>query len=230
VRGRRRTGLVPPALAAAVAAVLLAGCGTVQMGAAAIVGNQRISSSALAAQVSQLKSAYQAGRGQVPLQFPPGQAPQAVLTWLIRFRIRDALAARQGITVTPGQQERALAALAAQIRSNGSTASLPQLAVANGIPPDLLGDLGRYQAVQTMLLNRLDGGRLPRAPSAQRALQNRFVRAECLAAKSLSIKINPQYGRFSYNGFQVVTAPPTLSAPETPSAPPASRPVLTPPC
>ena len=37
------------------------------------------------------------------------------------------------------------------------------LAVANGLPPDMLPDLGRYQAIENTLVDRLDGGTLPKS-------------------------------------------------------------------
>jgi hypothetical protein len=39
--------------------------------------------------------------------------------------------------------------------------------VANGLPPDLLPELGRYQAIESALVRKLDGGRLhPRRAEA----------------------------------------------------------------
>jgi len=54
-------------LAAGLAA---AACGTVKMGSAAILGDQRITSSTLSAQVSDLNTSYQANKPKVQLQFP----------------------------------------------------------------------------------------------------------------------------------------------------------------
>ena len=87
---------------AAVLAVLagVAGCGSIQMGSAAIVGSQGISSATLTSQVNDLTAAYHHSNGAIQLQFPLSQAPQQVLGWLVRFRIRDELAARNHITVT----------------------------------------------------------------------------------------------------------------------------------
>ena len=180
------------------------------MGAAAIVGSDRISSSTLSAQVSDLNTSYQAHK-KVQLQFPVSQMPQQVLGWLVRFRVRDRLAERQHVTVTPSDVEKALNAITAQIRQGGNTATLSEVAVANGLPPDMLSDLGRYQAIETNLLNRLDGGKLPAQTSGQQALQTKFSTSECRAAKSLDIKINPQFGLLDYSDYAVVPAPTTLS-------------------
>jgi hypothetical protein len=225
---------IPIKLAAAVLAsgVAVAACGAVKLGAAAIVGNQRITATSLGQEVSDLSSGYQAYKSQVQLQYPVSQMPQQVLAWLVRFQVRDRLAQREGITVTPAQAQQALAAITAQIRQSGSSATLPQVAVANGLPPDLLPALGRYQAIQTMLLNRLDGGKLPTATAAQQALEASFNGSQCRAAKSLDIQINPQFGVLDYSTFAIVPAQTTLSRGQGSPAPSpsASAPQLAPPC
>jgi hypothetical protein len=219
------------AAAVLIGGVAVAACGTVKMGAAAIVGNQRVSSSNLSAEVSNLNAGYQQYRKHVQLQFPASQMPQQVLGWIVRFRVRDQLAQREGITVTPTDVQQALNAITASIRQSGESATLPEVAVANGLPPDMINDLGQYQAIETKLLDRLDGGKLPTATSAQQALEDKFNQSECLAAKSLNIQINPQFGELNYNGLSVVLAPSGLSQVQdaTPT-PAASKAVLNPPC
>src|SRR5258708_24644386 len=123
------------------------------MGAAATLSNQRISTTNLSAEVSDLSAGYQAYQHQIQLQYPVSQMPQQVLAWLVRFQVRDRLAQREGITVTPSEAQQALAAITAQIRQGGSTATLPEIAVANRLPPDRITDLGRHQPTQTKLAN-----------------------------------------------------------------------------
>jgi len=214
------------------AGITVAACGTVKMGAAAITGSQRISTSTLSAQVADLNTAYQAHKSQIQLQYPASEMPQQVLSWLVRFQVRDTMAVQQGITVTPTQAEQALLSIAASIRSGGSTATLAEVAVANGLPPDLLDDLGRYQAIETQLLDRLDGGKLPSSSSGQQALESQFDKSQCQAAKSLNIQINPQFGALDYSTFSVVLTPSGLSKTSVPAAAasPSPKPVLTPPC
>jgi hypothetical protein len=211
--------------------VAVAACGTVHMGAAAIVGNQRISSSNLSAEVANLNAGYQQYHHQIQLQYPASQMPQQVLAWLIRFQVRDRLATREGISVTPTQVQQALSSIEASIKQEGETASLPEVAVANGLPPDMINDLGQYQAIETKLLDRLDGGKLPSSTSAQTALEDKFNKSQCRAAKSLDIQVNPQFGELNYSDFSVVLTPGTLSKPQTSTpTPAASRAVLSPPC
>lgn len=209
-------------------AALTACGGPVRMGSAAIVGSQSISAATLANEVSSLKGAYQASGGRIQLQFPVSQAPQQVLSWLVRFRVRDQLAARAGVSVSPGASQRALATARAQARQ--SSASLDDLAVANGLPPDMLSQLGRYQAIETAVLRQLDGGTMPTSNPALQALGKQFNREQCLAAKSLRIQINPQFGRMDYTQLSVVPAASTLSAPQLVTASPKPSGGSSPPC
>jgi hypothetical protein len=216
------------ALAALAALTALTACGTPRMGSAAIVGNQGISTSQLTSEVSNLENAYQASHGRIQLQFPQSEAPQQVLAWLVRFRIREQMAIRNGVTVTPADAQRARAAIATQAEQ--SNVSLSDLAVANGLPPDLLPELGRYQAIQSALVRKLDGGTLPTSQSGLSALSQNFAAVQCRAAKSLAIQVNPQFGRMDYGQLSIIPAELKLSAPQGGAPTPSPKPQPTPPC
>jgi len=206
----------------------LTACGTVRMGQAAITGDQGISTATLTNEVNNLEAAYRASNGAVQLQFPLSQAPRQVLSWLVRFRIREQMAVRNGVTVTRADSQRARAAIEAQAQQ--SHVSLANLAVANGLPPDLLLELGRYQAIQAALLRKLDGGTLPSQQSALQALSQQFNAIQCHAAKSLAIKVNPQFGRLDYGQLSIIPAESRLSAPQGGEPTPSPKPQLTPQC
>jgi hypothetical protein len=214
--------------AAAAATCALSACGPVKMGSAAITGGQRLTSTSLSDQVTNLENAYQASNGKIQLQFPKSEAPQEVLGWLLRFRIRDELATRNHVAVTAGESQRALAALAQQTGRTGP--AFLQLAVANGIAPDMLPELGRYEAIQRDMFIRLNGGALPRTQARVTVLSLQFNHRECVAAKSLNIQVNPQYGQLDYRTYSVVPAPSMLSAPSTPAPSRTPKPQLTPAC
>ena len=214
--------------AAAAATCALSACGPVRMGAAAITGGERLTVTTLSDQVTNLENAYKAGRGTVQLQFPQSQAPQQVLSWLLRFQIRDELAARNHLVVTTGESQRALSMLARQTGRKGP--AFVQLAVANGLAPDMLPALGRYQAIQNEELTRLNGGTLPRTQARVQALSPEFSRRECMAAKSLNIQVNPQFGQLDYGTFTVIPANSPLSEPTLPAPSPSAKPQLTPAC
>ena len=214
--------------AAAAATCALSACGPVKMGSAAITGGQRLTSTTVSDQVTDLENAYQASHGKIQLQFPKSEAPQQVLGWLLRFRIRDELATRNHVVVTAGESQRALAALAQQTGRTGP--AFVQLAVANGLAPDMLPELGRYEAIQKDMFIRLNGGTLPRTQARVQILSVQFNHRECVAAKSLNIQVNPQYGQLDYRTYSVVPAPSTLSAPATPAPSRTPKPQLTPAC
>ena len=214
--------------AATAATCALSACGPVKLGSAAITGGQRLTSTTLSDQVTALENAYQASNGKIQLQFPKSEAPQEVLGWLLRFRIRDELATRNHVVVTAGESQRALAALAQQTGRTGP--AFVQLAVANGIAPDMLPELGRYEAIQRDMFVRLNGGTLPRTQARVQILSVQFNHRECVAAKSLNIQVNPQYGQLDYRTYSVVPAPSTLSAPATPAPSRTPKPQLTPAC
>jgi len=229
----RRDAVVPRTFvcviaAAAAAACALSGCGPVRMGAAAITGGERLTTTTLSDQVTNLDRAYQAGKSSIQLQFPQSQAPREVLSWLLRFRIRDELAVRNHVVVTPGESQRALTALARSTGRGGL--AFVRLAVANGLAPDMLPELGRYEAIQNDMFTRLNGGTLPRTQARIQQLSPEFSRRECVAAKSLDIQVNPQFGQLDYATLSVIPAKSPLSAPTAPAPAPSSKPQLTPHC
>jgi hypothetical protein len=219
--------------AALAAALALSACGTVRLGAAAVTNSSRVSTATVSAEVSNLDAAYKADKAKVQLQFPASQMPQEVLSWLLRFRVREKMAERYHLTITRGEVQAALASAAAQAKQSGVT--LSQLAVANGVPPDQLPELGRYVAIQNQVLARLDGGTLPTSSGALQSLGTQFNKSQCRAAKSMSIQVNPQFGRLDYSQVSVIAAPAKLAAgagtaSPSPSASATSSPQLTPAC
>jgi len=219
--------------AALAAALALTACGNVQLGAAAVTHTSRIPTATVSAEVNNLDAAYKADKAKVQLQFPASQMPQQVLSWLVRFRVREQMAARNHLTITRAETQSALASASAQAKQSGVT--LTDLAVANGIPPDQINELGRYVAIQNQLLARLDGGTLPTASAALQTLGTQFNTYQCRAAKSMGIRVNPQFGQLDYSQVSVIPAPAKLaaaphSASPSPSASPTPSPQLTPAC
>jgi len=230
--GTRLTGTRPRTAVRAAAALAVAGlavsaCGTVQLGAAAITGDSRITSAALTDQVANLAAAYQADRAKgVKPQRPAGQETQQVLSWLILFNIYDKVAEQQHIYVTPAEASKQLAGLSAQ--ASQSKVSLADYVSAGGaLPPDLVPQLGRYFAILSTLESRFNGGKVPTSASVQ--LQSQVAHAQCMAAKNLGVQVNPQFGVFDYRTYSVVPAVPKLAADPVPS-PATSKPLVNPPC
>ena len=216
------------------AGLVLAGCSSspVKLGAAAIVGDQRITQATLDTEVTSLSQAAKLYPGTV--QLSQQQEVQQTLTWLVRFQINDELARQAGITVSTAQVQQALDQIYAAAKANAqaqgiSNVSLKLILVANGIPPNLASEVGRYQAIDEQFVRQANGGALPTSSADQTATTDKLNQARCQAAKSLKIKINPQFGRLNYTQYAVVTAPSPVSASAGPAKTP-SQAGLTPAC
>jgi hypothetical protein len=210
--------------------VVLAACSPVKLGAAAIVGDQRITTSALDTQVSNLQAAAKPYGSQISLS--AADMPAAVLSWLIRFQVSDQVAANAGITLSAAQVQAGIANINSQASSAASQEGLssPQAALLDaGIPPQLLPDLGRYQAQELAFAEAANGGKLPTTTAEGNTVDAKLTKAQCTAAKSLNIQVSPQFGRLDYTQLSVVATPNILSQPPgTPSR--ADTTGLTPAC
>jgi hypothetical protein len=214
------------------AGLVVAGCSPVKVGSAAIVGDQRITIATLTTEVSNLSQNVKLYPGTVPLS--AAQETQETLTWLVRFQINEQLARQAGITVTPAQAQQALAQIYATAKANAqaqgiSNVTLNLILVANGIPPNLVTEVGRYQAIDDQFILRANGGKQPTSTSAQTATTAKLQQARCVAAKSLNIQVNPQFGQLNYTQYQVVSAPNPVARPPAP-AKPTPQSGLTPAC
>lgn len=215
------TRTVTCAAAACAALIAVAGCGSgpVQMGAAATVGSQRITTATVSDDVAALNKTYRANpavAGQ--LQYKPAQMPQLVLTWLVRFQILDDVAHTKRIQVTPGDSQRGVAA-ASQIfqQQTGQNISPNELALANAVPPSLLPQFGRFEAILSKLTLLYTGGRQPSSQQQQQAesqIVNQRLTADVgSATKNLKVKINPRYGRLNTSQLTIDSAGNKLSRP-----------------
>ncbi len=212
------------------ACAVLAACSPVKVGAAATVGDQRITVSSLDTQVSNLQAAAKPYGSQV--QLTAAQMPAAVLSWLIRFKIMDEMASSAGISVTQTEIQQGIANINSQAASAAAQNGLssPRAAlVSAGISPQMLPALGRFQAQELAYAKQVNGGKLPSTTAEGNTVDAALTKAQCTAAKSLNIQVSPQFGRLDYTQFAVVPAGNTLSQPAgTPS--PASTTGLTPAC
>jgi len=180
------------------------------MGSAAIVGSQRITIATLTTEVTNLSQSVKRYPGTV--QLSQAQETQETLTWLVRFRINEELAQQAGITVSPGQAQQALAQIYAAAKAGAqaqgiSNVTLNLILVANGIPPNMVTEVGRYQAIDDQFILRANGGQQPTSTSAQTATTAKLTKARCVAAKALKIQVNPQFGQLDYTQYAIVSAP-----------------------
>ena len=207
----------------------VAACSPVKMGAAAIVGNERITIATLDTEVTNLSQA--AAQYPASVNLNASQRTQATLTWLIRYQIFEEMARQAGITVSTAQGQQALnqavtSAVASAEQQGITNASQNLILAASGIPPNTSDELGRYEAIASQYLIIANGGTAPAAGSAaQTAAGNKLNQAECQAAKALNIAVNPQFGQLDYNGYQVVTVPSPVT--RSPGPVKAASPVAT---
>jgi hypothetical protein len=203
------------------AGLVVTACSPAKVGAAAIVGSQRITIATLDTNVTNLSQKAKLYPGIVRLS--QVQETQQTLTWLIRFQINDELARRAGITVSSAQAQQALDDIYAQAKSSAqaqgiSNVTLNLILVANGIPPNLSQEVGRYQAIENEFVKQANGGTEPASGTAAAdAAAAQLTKARCLAAKALTIQVNPQFGQLDYNQVAVVTAPSPVSRPAGPA-------------
>jgi hypothetical protein len=200
--------------------LVLTGCSTSKFGAAAIAGNHRITIATLDTDATNLS------QGAKPysnlFQLTQAEATQDTLTWWIRFQINEQLAQQAGITVSAGQAQAALNEIYALAKQNAasqgvSNASLNLILANAGIAPSLSMEVGRYQAIDTLYETMVNGGKLPTSNSAVTASEKKLQHAQCLAAKSLKIQVNPQFGRLNYSSYAVVAVASTVSRDEGPA-------------
>ena len=204
----------------------VAACSPVKMGAAAVVGNQRITIATLDTETINLSQA--AAKYPTIVNLNASQRTQATLTWLIRYQINEEVARQAGLTVSTAQAQQALnqaytSAKAAAEQQGLTKVTLSLILAASGIPPNTSAELGRYEAIANQYLAAANGGTAPAAGSAaETAAGNKLSKAECLAAKALNISVNPQFGQLNYNGYQIVAGPPAVARTQVPSPAPSS--------
>jgi hypothetical protein len=203
------------------------GCvSTWHIGSAVLYNNQhghdqRISSSTLAAEVANLTTFYNKYKHKTQINYTPASMPQMVLSWMLRFAAEEKLAHEQHpkIKVTAREAQNQLNIEKQRLKTSGDT--LEEAAVLNGLPPDMLSQLGTWIEIQVKIDRRLDNNHAPTSTTGQAALAAKTTHLLCLAAKDMHIKVNPQYGVYDYKNLAVVAKPATLSAPSpAPSATP----------
>jgi peptidyl-prolyl cis-trans isomerase SurA len=214
------------------AGLVVTACSPVQAGSAAIVGDQRITLATLDSEVTNLSQAVE--RYKSTVQLNQAQQTQQTLTWLVRFRINQELARRAGITVSTAQAQQALAEIYAAAKTSAEQQGIPNpsldlILAANGIPPNLAEEVGRYQAIDDQFARQANGGQEPTSQSAQTAVSAQLTQARCQAAKALNIQVNPQFGQLNYDQLAIVAAPGTVFRPAGP-AKAESQSGLTPAC
>ena len=198
-----RTATGVPALA--VIAMAVAACSPQHPGAAATVGNARISVTALNTAVAVAVTTPDATTGQLPDRTT---AVHTSLTQIIRDDLIADAAKTKGVTVTEAQIQ---AFLQQQRQTNGSDEAT---AKANGIP-----FAGLHAAVyEALLLNKLIVALAPGQTQDQTAQSAALTAYLGKIATQEGISVNPRYGAWKAATFDVVASDAfSSSAPTAPA-------------
>ncbi|MGW4472200.1 SurA N-terminal domain-containing protein [Nonomuraea sp. NPDC004354] len=169
------------AVAVAALGVAVTACSSpVQAGAAAIVGNERISADALNTNVKQLEAAL--AKAKIPqsqMQLPVTQYALLQMVNVAQFR---QLAAKTGAKVTDGEIDQLIA------RSGGLPA-VEQQTLAQGVPPAYTREWIGTSIAISKLMQQYGGGT---DQAAQQRGQQRLIKE----AAAIKITYSPRYGTF----------------------------------
>ena len=208
---RISTGLkaVGALAASGLAMTLLGACTPAKMGAAALVGDQRISTSQLNTAVQQWEKEYT--KSPVPssqLGLDTSSIPRSVLSNLVQFRLMDVAAKSKGVRVDDGAVATALGSpQASQLRLQSFALGVPQ--------QDFRDYMRAYLEAQGIMARVLPKGQRANPNLAQAALGK--VLAD--TGRSVRITVNPRYGTFQYNKGLITPSTNRLSSPESPALP-----------
>ncbi|MFJ5232480.1 SurA N-terminal domain-containing protein [Kitasatospora sp. NPDC088391] len=173
-------------VAAAVAALTACGAGPARQGAAAVVGDERITVAQVEARVGAVRdgvAAQAAATGAGRAQEQPGLTRHAVSD-LILAKVVDRALTDRHLDVSAAEVG---AARAGDARTVGSDATLVQLLLAKqGVPADGIDAFYRRQVGITKLADGQD----PSGPEGDAAIR----KALADAGTALHITVNPRYG------------------------------------
>lgn len=198
--------------AATAATAALTACGSVNVGTAARVGGDRITTVRLDETVADWRREFQrdpaaeriqqmaqqqasAGGGQA-IPFDLDSPRRSALYQLIDYRIWDRVGRDAGITVSKGQID-------AFVAKNGGRRAITSSILARDVPARHTDDVLRAELIQRELFKRAgfdvenasaqpDQAEQARRQQAIRQLVTQYVKA----AKDLDIEVNPRFGAF----------------------------------
>ena len=190
-----------PKLAAVVAFVTLAiaGCTSATPGAAAVLGDTRISETALTAQVQAVLSAQ--GKG---LDTADAALTTQTLDRMVKSELVDMLATQAGIEITEGEIDAQMTEYDTQA---GSRAEVEKIFLEQGIAPSQISGI----IALNLQANAIG---LQLAPNADTEAQGRaVVKAISVLSELLETEVSPRYGTWDAATLQVGPAPDDLSSP-----------------
>jgi peptidyl-prolyl cis-trans isomerase SurA len=168
-------------LAVMAAGAALTACSPIQAGAAAIVGQDRITSDDLNRGVEDYQNAIKTTK--LPAQQAPfSSVPQGVLLQLVDIKQYTQLAARHGVTITEGEIDNARAQV------QGGSAQLDQTMLAQGVPPSQNRAWIRAQLGIQKLLVQAGAG-------SDQASQQQAEQKVLKELATIPVKVSPRFGK-----------------------------------
>lgn len=192
--------------ALATTALALTGCGTTQAGAAATVGDTRITETQLTSEVQAVLEA----KGQ-PLDTEDAGLVSQLLSRMITVELLDRLAVDEGVEVTQGQIDEVIANYTGQV---GSIEQVEEIFLQENVAPSQIESLIRLQTQAQELGIKLN-------PSGSAEEQGTAVfEAASLLSDELDTTVSPRYGTWSAASLSVGPVPNDLSTlPSLPAEP-----------
>ncbi|MCO5992777.1 hypothetical protein [Actinoallomurus rhizosphaericola] len=205
-------------IAAALAGTALTACGPVKTGAAALVGNDRITISKLNSTVDewtkelpkypaaqQIAQQAQAQGQQVP--FDPSSPQRSALYQLVDMKVWDEVARADGVSASGGQVD-------AIIAQNGGMPTIDANVLAQGLPTRYSRDYVKSVVLRQELMSKYGVTNATDQQSQQQALQQ-VAGSYQRAGRRLKLEVNPRYGSFDFQHMALGPVCPTLSKPDS---------------
>jgi hypothetical protein len=203
------------------AGTALAACGPIKPGAAAVIGNDRITVAKLDSAVSrwskelpkypqaqQIVEQAQSQQSGEKIPFDPSSPRRSALYQLIDLRAWDEVAREKNIAITPGQVD-------AFVASKGGRAGLDAYVLAEGLPTSYGTDFAHSLLIQQTLLQRYGINPDQQVDPSMEGQVRQFLSDYANAKRHLGVKVNPRLGTFNDKTLTLGAVCQHLSTPDS---------------
>ncbi len=199
----KRKGMWAIAGATVAIALMVSGCGSAAPGAAAVVGEDRISEGELNDRVEQVLRAQ--GR---PVDTASEALVVTTLDRMITTSLVEQLATREGVEVTQGELD---ATIANYAEASGGEAAFEQLLLEQDLAPEGIEDLFRVNILAQKLGVELDPTGSPESQTVA------ILDAVTEFSSDIGTRVSPRYGTWNPTDLTIGAVANDLSIPGTSS-------------
>ena len=189
--------------AAALVAVVTSGCGSAAPGAAAVVGDERISERELDERVEQVLLAQ--GR---PVDSASEALVVTTLDRMITTSLVEQFASREGVEVTQGELD---AVVASYVEGSGGREAFEELLLQQDLAPEGIEDLFRVNILAQKLGVELDPAGSPESQTLA------VLNAVSAFSADIGTRVSPRYGTWDPSELTIGAVADDLSIPGTSS-------------